>query len=127
SSQLLKNTETLKLKLKYRNTNNNSVYAQVIIFYNDMVVMVANAKVLNNMVTNDTEEHTVEYEAPLNTFNHGEYSVVALLSDASENVTIADYGYGGELTFSLVNASTGDKIGGAMKNVGTLRYVDEEV
>lgn len=119
-SPVLDNTETLRVEVRYQHINNSPVYPKVVINYNNVPVMAANAKVLYNIVTRDTKEHIVIYELPLDKFNKGEAHIVALLVDSDKEVNLADFGYNNELPFIVRNPETGDKIGGIMKDLGKL-------
>ena len=120
SSPVLNNTDTLEVEANYRNTDNRPVYPKIVINYNNVPVMAANAKVLYSIVTNDTEEHVIHYKLPLKEFNKGEANIVALLVDSEKEVNLAEFGYNNELSFIVKNVKTGDKIGGIMRDLGSL-------
>lgn len=123
SRPILENTDKLQVEVKYRNNDERAVYSKVIIYYEDVPVMAANAKVLYDIVTNDTEEHTLKYELPLNNFNQGEANVIVVLVDSDEEVSLSHYGYDNELPFVIKNAKTGKKIGGIMRDLGQLELI----
>lgn len=120
SSPVLNNTDTLEVEANYRNTDNRPVYPKIVVNYNNVPVMAANAKVLYSIVTNDTEEHVIHYKLPLKEFNKGEANIVALLVDSEKEVNLAEFGYNNELSFIVKNVKTGDKIGGIMRDLGSV-------
>lgn len=120
SSPVLNNTDTLEIEANYKNTNNRPVYPKIVINYNNVPVMAANAKVLYSIVTNDTKEHVIHYKLPLKEFNKGEANIAALLVDSEKEVNLAEFGYDNELSFIVKNIKTGDKIGGIMRDLGSL-------
>ncbi|NCC99943.1 MAG: ABC transporter ATP-binding protein, partial [Bacteroidia bacterium] len=120
SRPILKNTESLKIEVNYRNYNNRSVYPKVVINYSNVPIMAANAKLLYDITTHDTKEHTFEYELPLFEFNKGEANIVVLLVDSEQEVNVAEFGYNNELSFIIKNPKTGEKIGGIMRDLGKM-------
>lgn len=124
SNPILSNTETLEVEVKYKNTDSRPVYPKVVVHYNTVPVMAANAKVLYDIVTSDTNEHTLRYSLPLKEFNRGEATIVALLVDSEKEVNLAEFGYDSELSVIIRNPVTYDKIGGIMRDLGNLELVE---
>lgn len=122
-SPILNNSEELKIEVTYKNIDNRRVYPKIVINYNNVPVMAANAKVLYDIVTEDTKQHTVRYTLPLSKFNKGEVTIVALLVDSSEEINLSDFGYNNELSFVVKNPVTGDKIGGLIRDLGKMELV----
>lgn len=120
SSPILTNEEKLEVKITYKNTDSSPVYPKIVINYNNVPIMAANAKILYDIVTQDTAEHIVRYELPLGEFNKGEASIAALLVDSAKEVNLAEFGYDNELTFVVKNTKTGEKIGGIMRDLGNM-------
>lgn len=119
----LKNDETLELEVTYKNDDNRKVYPKVVINFNSVPVMASNAKILYNIVTADTKEHKIHYSLPLDAFNQGEISIVALLVDSVEEVNIAEFGYDGSLNVKIANTKTGTKIGGIIRDMGKMESI----
>lgn len=121
SKPILDNTDDLEINILYKNIDTREVYSKVVINYQGVPIMAANSKLLYNMVTSDTIEHTVKYKLPLKGFNKGEINIVALLVDSKKELNIADFGYNNELSIIVKNPETGNKIGGIMKDAGAMR------
>lgn len=120
SKGVLNNTESLDLRITYTNSNKSTVYPKIIINYNSVPVMAANAKVHYGIETDDTSEHIIDYKLPLRDFNKGEFSVAAVLVDSDKEVNVAEYGYDNSLSFIIKNPETKELVGGAMVNKGTM-------
>lgn len=118
SKSALKNTEKLQVEVRYRNTSSRSVYTKLVLYYRKAPIMAANSKVLYGIVTNDMKEHAINYTLPLGAFNQGDISITALLVDSEEETNIASFGIGSDLLFNVYNVSTGQKIGGVMRDAG---------
>jgi len=119
-SAVLDNIDTMRMEVQYQNIDTRPVYIKVVIKYQGVPVMAANAKVLYSLVTNDTQKHIIRYTFPLSSFNQGEVSISALLVDSKTEVNLAGFGYNNELVFRIQNVDTGTKIGGIFKDVGTM-------
>ena len=120
SNVVLKDSDTLKLGITYKNTNTQPVFVKVVIQHNGANVMITNAKIHQGIVTNDTNEHKLEYSLDLKDYNWGECQAVVLLVDDEKNINVADYGYEGELGFALPQTT---KVAGIMKSTGKLKLI----
>jgi len=120
SDVILSGRDTLVVEAEYKACDNKPVYMKFApLAESGQSLMTANAKVLYNKTTSDTDKHIAQYKLPMKDFNYGNLSVVVLLADAETGVNIADYGYNGELSFRV----TGSGPGGSMKNKGEIRYI----
>jgi len=117
-SPMLNNTDRIQIEVKYKNVDARPVYPKIVINFQGVPIIGANAKLLHNLVTSDTKEHVVKYELPLTKFNKGQCSIVTLLVDSKQEVNLADFGYNNELIFRVKNVKTGEKIGGIFKDYG---------
>ena len=120
---LLGDDDQLQIKVRYRNTEAREVYVKIVIIHRGTPIMCSNSKILYKLTTDDKNTHVVKYELPLNGFNQGECSVVALLVDSKQEVNLATFGYDNELIFRVKNTITGGKIGGIMKDLGKVEMV----
>lgn len=123
SPLILENTDKLKVEVTYKNIDNRTVYPKVVLYYEGVAVLGANGKILHNITTNDSNEHIVEYEIPLDGFNQGEVNVMAVLADSEKEVSLAHFGYENEITFIVRNKKVGTKVGGIIRDVGRMKLV----
>jgi ABC-2 type transport system ATP-binding protein len=120
SDVVLTSQDKLVVEAEYRAISSRPVYIKFAPLINgSQSLMTANSKVMHNIRTADTKKHVVRYELPLKDFNYGNFSVVVLLTDAETDVNIADFGYDGELCFTI----TGSGPGGAFKNKGKVEFI----
>lgn len=118
--ETLNNSDSLQLEVVYRNVDNRPVYPKVVFLYKKASFMASNGKVTHNITTSDTAEHIVAYNLPLNAFNQGEVNIAVQLVDDEEEVNLVSFGYDQELTFTVKNVNTGQKIGGIMNDLGVM-------
>ena len=120
---ILDNTNSLNVKVTYKNIDDRRVYTKLVINFSNVPVMAVNSKILYDMVTNDAKEHVIVYKLPLTIFNKGEINVVSLLVDSDKEVNLAEFGYNNELSVIIKNPITKDKIGGIMQYQGRAELV----
>ncbi|OYW86574.1 hypothetical protein B7Z17_00020 [Candidatus Saccharibacteria bacterium 32-49-10] len=124
SDRILNNTDTLEIEVTYYNSDNREVYPKVVIYHQGTTIMGANAKVLYNISTSDTKEHRVKYKLPLDSFNQGEANVTAVLFDAENKINLSTYGYDKKIPIIIKNPKTGNKIGGIIRDLGTMEFIE---
>jgi ABC-2 type transport system ATP-binding protein len=120
NSPVLKNTDTLKVEVNYKNTDTKAVYVKLVIQHSNANIMITNAKYHQNIITNDTQEHKIVFTLDLNSYNWGECRIVALLVDDEKTYNIADFGYNSELIFKIPQHT---KFAGIMKTTGKLKLI----
>ena len=124
SDRILNNTDTLEVEVTYRNGDDREVYPKVVIYYEGATIMGSNAKVLYDISTRDTKEHKVIYKLPLDSFNQGEANVTAVLFDAENKINLSTYGYDTKIPIIIKNPETGNKIGGIIRDLGTMEFIE---
>lgn len=109
--------ETLEVEIKYKALNSKPVMAKAYVDFFGQPLMATNPRLLGweNMITSDTDEHTVRYSLPLKDFNRGEYKIVALLEDVKTKANINSFGYDGEMIFKVSNPDKSSS-GGVLTN-----------
>ncbi len=117
---VLKSTDTLSIEVKYKNTDSRPVYAKIVVQHSNANIMITNAKIHHNIITNDKKEHTLMFELDLKSYNWGDCRIVALLVDEEKNYNVADFGYNSELIFKIPKNT---KIAGIMKTTGKLELI----
>lgn len=124
SDRLLRPGDLLKMRIKYKNTNNNPVCVKVSVNSTNQSMMITNPRLLKDksMYTQDTKQHEAEYILDLSQFNSGEYQVIALLEDLTTNTNIATYGYGGETLITIKNKDKSSS-SGALLNKAKLKLL----
>lgn len=120
SSPVIKNSEIFEISISYKNIDSRPVYIKVAVQHSGANIMITNAKIHHDLITNDTDEHRLEFALDLSGYNWGDCRVVALLVDAAEDVNIASYGYNNELVFKIPQTT---KFAGIMKTTGTIKLV----
>lgn len=124
-SPVKNNTEILEVEVKYRNTDTRKVYPKIVLYYQKIAIMGANGKILHNIVTEDTEEHTVIYKLPLRGFHQSNINVMAVLVDSEEEISLTHFGYDNELPFRIKNEPIGNKIGGVILDSGIMELKND--
>lgn len=117
---VLKNTEVLNVQINYKNIDPRRVYVKVVVQHTGSNIMITNAKIHNNIVTKDTNEHLLKFSLKLNNFNWGDCRILALLVDEKQGINIANFGYNSELIFKIPQAT---KFAGIMKTTGNLELM----
>lgn len=113
--------DSLDLKIYYKASNKNPIYAKVFVKYQGVVIMSSHSASIDKMfISADTKNHELTWRLGLNSFNKGEYSLEVLLQDANSEINLAHFGYEGELTFMVEN--TESRAGGAFNNQGVFEW-----
>ena len=98
---VLQRDEDLRLRVTYQAMGSQPVYVKVLIQVSGTSIMVTNSKLSHDIVTNDTDEHTLDYALPLESFNTCEARALIVLVDAVSDRNLVDFGHGNELLFSV--------------------------